>query len=93
MLRRETANAIGGWILKNLLCRRGTLVEIVTDNGTRVPFVKSLGHPEEKYHVKHIRISGYNLRTNGIVECSHFDGRKALFKAADGDQKRQSLST
>ena len=39
---------------------------------------------ERKYHVKHIRISGYNSHANGIVKRSHFDVRQALFKASDG---------
>ena len=38
----------------------------------------------KKYHIRHIRISGYNSRANGIVERSHFDVRQALIKAADG---------
>jgi hypothetical protein len=62
------------------------LVEIVSDNGK--PFVAALGYLEKKYHIKHICISGYNLRANGIVKRSHFDVRQALFKAADGDQHR-----
>jgi hypothetical protein len=86
MLRRETAQAIGDWIFQDILCRWGTLVEIVSDNGK--PFIAALGHLEKKYHVKHIRISGYNSRANGIVERSHFDVRQALFKASDGAQNK-----
>ncbi|PCH37005.1 hypothetical protein WOLCODRAFT_36627, partial [Wolfiporia cocos MD-104 SS10] len=44
----------------------------------------------KKYHVRHIRISGYNSRANGVVERPHFDVRQALFKAAGGDEKRWS---
>ena len=86
MLRRETAQAIGDWIFQDILCRWGTLVEIVSDNGK--PFIAALGHLEKKYHVKHIQISGYNSCTNGIVECSHFDIRQALFKASDRAQNK-----
>jgi hypothetical protein len=43
-----------------------------------------------QFHVKHIRISGYNSRANGIVERSHFDVRQALFKACDGEQSKWS---
>jgi hypothetical protein len=86
MLRKETAQTLGDWIFQDVLCRWGTLVEIVSDNGK--PFVAALGYLEKKYHIKHIRISGYNSRANGIVERSHFDVRQALFKAADGDQRR-----
>jgi hypothetical protein len=53
-------------------------------------FVAALGHLEKKYHVRHIRISAYNSRTNGIVERSHFDIRQALFKASDGAENKWS---
>jgi hypothetical protein len=91
MLRKENAQAIGDWIFQDILCRWGTLVEIVTDNGR--PFVKALGYLEKKYHVKHIRISGYNSRANGIAERPHFDVRQALFKACDGDQSKWHTAT
>jgi hypothetical protein len=88
MLRKETAQALGDWIFQDVLCRWGTLTEIVSDNSK--PFVAALVHLERKYHIKHIRISGYNSQVNGIVEHSHFDVRQAMFKAADGDQNRWS---
>ena len=88
MLRKETAQALGDWIFQDILCRWGTLVEIVSDNGK--PFVAALGYLEKKYLVRHIRISGYNSRANGIVERSHFDVRQALFKAADGAENKWS---
>jgi hypothetical protein len=86
MLCKETAQSIGDWIFQDVLCRWGTLAEIVSDNGK--PFVAALSYLEHKYHIKHIRISGYNLRANSIVERSHFDVRQAMFKAADGDQNK-----
>jgi hypothetical protein len=64
------------------------LAEIVSDNSK--PFIAALSYLEHKYHIKHIRISGYNLRANGIVERSHFDVQQAMFKAADGDQNKWS---
>ena len=88
MLRKETAQALGNWIFQDIICRWGMLVEIVSDNGK--PFVAALGYIEKKYHIKHIRISGYNSRANGIVEQSHFDVRQALFKTADGEQGKWS---
>ena len=88
MLRKETAQALGNWIFQDIICRWGMLVEIVSDNGK--PFVVALGYIEKKYHIKHIRISGYNSRANGIVEQSHFDVRQALFKTADGEQGKWS---
>jgi hypothetical protein len=86
MLWKETAQTLGNWIFQDVLCRWGTLVEIVSDNGK--PFVAALGYLEKKYHINHICISSYNLHTNSIVECLHFDVCQALFKAADGNQHR-----
>jgi hypothetical protein len=86
MLRNENARAIGEWLLKCVIYRWGTLVEIVSDNGG--PFVKAIGYLSKRYHINHIRISGYNSRANGIVERSHFDIRQALFKAANGDASK-----
>jgi hypothetical protein len=88
MLRNETAKAIGEWLLKCFIYRWGTLIEIVSDNGG--PFVKAIAYLSKKYHINHIRISGYNSRANGIVERSHFDVRQALYKAAGGDQSKWS---
>ncbi|EIM84037.1 uncharacterized protein STEHIDRAFT_28021, partial [Stereum hirsutum FP-91666 SS1] len=59
-----------------------------TDNGT--PFLKAMPILEKKYHIKHIRILGYNSRANGIVERPHLDVRQALFKAVDGDESKWS---
>ena len=88
MLRKENARAIGEWLLKNFIYRWGTLVEIVSDNGS--PFVKAIEYLGKRYHIRHIRISGYNSRANGIVERAHFDVRQALFKAASGDATKWS---
>lgn len=88
MLRKETAQAIGEWLLRCFIYRWGTLSEIVSDNGA--PFVKAIEYLAKRYHIRHIRISGYNSRANGIVERSHFDVRQALYKAADGDQTKWS---
>ncbi len=88
MLRRETGKAIGDWIHDDILCRWGALSEIVTDNGK--PFVAALEYLARRYHITHIRISGYNSRANGQVERSHYDVRQALYKAADGDASKWS---
>ena len=87
-LGSETGATIGDWIFEDILCRWGALTEIVTDNGP--PFVKALEYLARKYHVRHIRISGYNSRANGMVERSHFDVRQALYKAVDGVQSKWS---
>ena len=63
-------------------------MEIVSDNGK--PFIAALSYLEKKYHIKHIQISGYNSRANGIVERSHFDIRQALFKASNESESKWS---
>ena len=88
MLPKETAKTIALFILQNIIYHWGTLLEIVTDNGA--PFIKALSYLEKHYHIKHIRISGYNSRANGLVEQSHFDVRQALFKACDGEESKWS---
>ena len=88
MLRKETAKTLAVFILRNIIYRWGTLLEIVSDNGT--PFVKALTYLAKHYHITHIRISGYNSRANGLVERSHFDVRQALFKACDGEENKWS---
>ena len=88
MLRNETAISLGDWIFEDIICRWGTLSEIMSDNGG--PFVKALTHLSKKYHINHICISGYNSRANGLVERAHFDVWQSLFKAVDGDQAKWS---
>ena len=56
------------------------------------PFVKALGYLEKHYHIKHIRISGYNSRANGLVERAHFDVRQSLVKACDGEPNKWSTT-
>ena len=90
-LWKETARTIGEWIFEDILCRWGSLVEIMTDNGKA--FVAAIGYLSKKYHINHIRISGYNSRANGIAEMPHFDVRQGLFKASNGDQKKWSQNT
>jgi hypothetical protein len=91
MLRTETTKTIGDWLFEDILCRWGSIHEIVTDNGPT--FLKALAYLAERYHITHIRISGYNSRANGLVERPHFDVHQSLFKAIEGDQKRWSQVT
>jgi hypothetical protein len=89
MLRAETARTLGDWIYEDILCRWGSLREIVTDNGPA--FLKAMEYLSKHYHLNYIQISGYNSRSNGTVEHSHFDVCQSLFKVVDGDQKQWSL--
>ncbi len=91
MLRKENAKSIGDWIYEDILCRWGGLSEIVTDNGA--PFLKALDYLSKRYHINHIRISGYNSRANGLVERPHFDVRQAISKATDTSENKWSQAT
>lgn len=86
MLPKENGKALGDWIFEYILCRWGTLTEIVTDNGT--PFIKALEYLAQRYHINHIRIFGYNSLANGIVERPHLDIQNSLFMACDGIQNK-----
>jgi hypothetical protein len=80
---------LGDWIFEDILCRWGSLCEIISDNSPA--FLKALAYLSKRYKITHIRISSYNSRVNGMVKCSHFDVRQSLFKAVDGDQKQWSI--
>ena len=88
MLQKETGKTLGNWILRDFIYRWGLILEIVTDNGPA--FLKALAYLEKHYHIKHIHISGYNSRANGLIERSHFDVREAIFKACDGNKSKWS---
>ena len=76
MLAKENAVTLGKWILHDIIYCWGLLLEIITDNGPA--FLKALAYLEKHYHIKHIRISGYNSHAKSIVEQSHFEVRKAV---------------
>ena len=81
-LTAETGIALGEWLYE-LVCRWCALSEIISDNGT--PWVNALEHIGKKYHIRHIRVSGYNSQANGVVERAHFTLRDVLVKATEGD--------
>jgi hypothetical protein len=58
MLQKETGKTLGNWILRDFIYCWGLILEIVTDNGPA--FLKALAYLEKHYHIKDIRISGYN---------------------------------
>ena len=88
MLAKENAVTLGKWILHDIIYHWGLLLEIVTNNGPA--FLKVLTYMEKHYHIKHIRISGYNSHAIGIVEQSDFEVREAIFKACNGDRLKWS---
>jgi hypothetical protein len=85
-LRVETGRTIGAFIFEEILCRWGAVGEIVTDNGTA--YVAALDWLSDRFGIRHIRISAYNSRANGIVERQHRTIRDSLVKACDGDPSR-----
>ena len=82
-LRVETGRTLAAFIFEDLLCRWGAVEEIVTDNGTA--FVAALDTLADRYGIRHIRISAYNSRANGIVERQHRTIRESLVKACEGN--------
>ena len=84
-LKRETSKTLSSFIFEDLLCRWGSLCEIVTDNGKA--FVSALQELTSKYNVNHIEISPYNSQANGPVERSHRDIRESILKMAGNDRK------
>ncbi|KAF7777764.1 hypothetical protein Agabi119p4_3836 [Agaricus bisporus var. burnettii] len=85
-LRKEDARSIGQWLFEDIICRWGTVVKIVTDNGS--PFRKAVKWLEEKYNIKGVAISPYNSQANGTIERPHWDLRQMLYKATGGDVKK-----
>ena len=82
-LRTETGHTLGAFIFEDILCRWGAIEEIVTDNGSA--FVAALTYLEDCYAIRHIRISAYNSRGNGIVERQHRTIRESIVKACQGE--------
>lgn len=78
-LRKQDARSIAQWIYEDILCRWGSLVEIVTDNGTA--FVAAAAWLTDKYNIPAITISPYNSKANGKIEAPHWDIRQMLYKA------------
>ena len=80
-LRSDMGQTIGNFIFEEILCRWGTIMEIVTDNGPSM--IKAMEYLAKRWHINHIRISPYNSRAQGIVENKHFSLRESLFKACE----------
>jgi len=85
-LKEKNAKSIRQWLFEDIICRWGSLVKIVTDNGAL--FKKAIKWLEEKYGIKGVTISFYNSQANGIVERLHWDLRQMLYKATKGDVRK-----
>ena len=55
----------------------------MTNNGTA--YVAVLEWLAKRYGIRHIQISAYNSRANGIVECQHRTNLESIVKACEGD--------
>ncbi len=82
-LRKETGRTLRAFLFEEVLCRWGAVEEIVTDNGTA--YVAALQWLEKRYDIRHIHISTYNSRANGIVERQHRTIRESIVKACEGN--------
>ena len=85
-LRTETGRTLGAFLFEEILCRWGAVEEIVTDNGTA--YVAALDWLASRFGIRHIRISAYNSRANGIVERQHRTIRDSLVKVCEGDTSK-----
>jgi transposase InsO family protein len=82
-LKKASARAVAQFIFEELICRYGSIAEIVTDNGS-----EAKGATEEllrRHGIPQIRISPYNSQANGVIERGHFIIREALVKACNGN--------
>jgi len=70
------SKGVASFIFEDIICRYGSIVKIVTDNGPKVKAAvkELLGH----YGIQHIKISPYNLQANGVVKNGHFTIREAV---------------
>ena len=82
-VKDKKGQTIARWLFKDIICRWGCLVEIITDNASS--YQAAVAWLEEKYGIKGIKISPYNSRVNGKIEQRHWDIHQMLTKATRGD--------
>jgi hypothetical protein len=85
-LRADNAEALGRFLLEEVICRWGCPKWIVTDNAGQ--FIAALKWLAAKYGIIGIRISAYNSQANGPVERGHWDIRQSIYKATGGDARK-----
>ncbi len=69
--------------LVEILCRWGSILEIVTDNAESMKAVMAWAW--KKWGIAHITISAYNSHANGKIERPHWDLRQMLYKATGAE--------
>jgi hypothetical protein len=85
-LKIEDGRSLGTWLFQDVICRWGSLEEIVTENGSAL--CAATAWLESKYGIKGIAILAYNSKANGIAERARWDMHQLLFKAVGGDNKK-----
>ena len=82
-LRHANSEELANFFKNQILYKYGMVQQIVTDNGSenKDKFAKLM----KQMDLKHVKISGYNHRANGLVEKGHFTMREALVKSCEGD--------
>jgi Integrase zinc binding domain len=85
-LKSDTAQALGMFLLEDIICRWGCPARIITDNAKQ--FKAAVSWLKEKYGIQNIQISPYNSKANGKVENGHWSMRQSLYKATGGNPKK-----
>jgi hypothetical protein len=85
-LTRDTAQALGLFLLEDIICHWGCPKLFITDNAPQ--FKAAVAWLEEKYGIPNIQVSPYNSQGNGKVENGHFSMRQPLFKAMGGNPSK-----
>ena len=82
-LKHASSDSLAKFFWEEIICRYRVIAQIVTDNGSEVKgaFEKLM----QQYSIPQIRISPYNSKANGVVECGHFTIHKAIVKSCEGD--------
>ena len=86
MVKSENFKTIAKFIHETILCRWGTIEEIVTDNAPQ--YIQAAEFLSEKFHIHHIKISPYNSRAQGPIERRHYDVQEALIKTTEDDERK-----
>ena len=79
----DNARTLALFFIEQIICRYGTVGELVTDNGPSLSgeFLRMVN----KFNIHQIKISAYNSQANGVVERGHFIIREALVRMCNGD--------
>lgn len=85
-IKNENARTLAMFLLEEIICRWGCMLELVTDNAPA--FLAAVAWLESKYGIRGIRVSPYNSQGNGSVENGHWPLRQSLYKATGGNPSK-----